>query len=335
MSWQIAIDEPKSFELLAPASIEQAIEWANKYGKDAALLAGGCDLLDKLKNQWFAPRYVINLKSIAELKRIEPASSSLKLGTLTTLGEIERNAKLKQIAPAIVKAASRVATPQIRNLGTVGGNLLQDSRCPYYRGPWECYRAGGIVCDAVRGINTEHALFGGDRCYTVTPSDLAPVMVALDAIAKVQGTRGLYETHFADMFLLPKDDIRHMHKLLPDEILTEIEIPLPSNQRSTFIKYAARNAWDFAQASLAVAFTVEGSTIRNVRLVFGAVAPTPWRSLQAEQILEGKQLNESLIEEAALAAVKGAEPLTHNEYKIGLMKKLVRVALTELLGVSK
>jgi xanthine dehydrogenase YagS FAD-binding subunit len=332
MSWQIAIDEPRSFELLMPASIEQAIEWANKYGEDAALLAGGCDLLDKLKNQWCAPRYVINLKSIANLKRIEQASSSLKLGALTTLGEIERNAQLKQLAPAMVKAAARVATPQIRNLGTVGGNLLQDSRCPYYRGPWECYRAGGIMCDAVRGINTEHALFGGDRCYTVTPSDLAPVMVALDATATVQGTRGLYETQLADLFLLPKEDIRHMHKLLPDEILTEVEIPLPSNQRSTFIKYAARNAWDFAQASLAVAFTQEGSTVRNARIVFGAVAPVPWRSYAAEQIIEGEQLTESLIEVAALFAVKDAEPLTHNEYKIGLMKKLLRSALTELKG---
>jgi xanthine dehydrogenase YagS FAD-binding subunit len=123
-----------------------------------------------------------------------------------------------------------------------------------------------------------------------------------------------------------------MHKLLPDEILTEVEIPLPSNQRSTFIKYAARNAWDFAQASLAVAFTQQGSTVRNARIVFGAVAPTPWRSAEAEQLIEGKALSESLIEEAALAAVKGAEPLTHNEYKIGLMKKLLRTALTELMG---
>src|SRR5687768_6340007 len=122
MSWQIAIDEPKSFELLAPASVAQAIEWAEKYGNDAALLAGGCDLLDKLKNQWFAPRYVINLKAIAGLKSIEHSGSSLKLGALTTLGEIERRAQLRQLAPALVKAASRVATPQIRNLGTVGGN---------------------------------------------------------------------------------------------------------------------------------------------------------------------------------------------------------------------
>ncbi|MBI3653229.1 MAG: FAD binding domain-containing protein [Acidobacteria bacterium] len=180
------------------------------------------------------------MKSIAGLKRLEANSSSLTLGALTTLGEIERSKQLKQLAPAIIKAAARVATPQIRNLGTVGGNLLQDSRCPYYPGAWQCYRKGGIVCDAVRGINTEHALFGGDRCYTVTPSDLAPVMVALTATAKLHSPRGNYETDFGDLYRLQKDDITNMHRLLPDEILTEVVIPLSPHQRSTFIKYAMR-----------------------------------------------------------------------------------------------
>ncbi len=330
MTWQIAIDEPKSFEMLAPASVEQAIEWAARHGNDAAVLAGGCDLLDKLKNQWAIPRYVINLKTIPNLKQIQTSNAAINIGALTTLGEIERHTQLKQLAPAMVKAASRVATPQIRNMGTVGGNLLQDSRCPYYRGAWQCYRKGGIICDAVRGINTEHALFGGDRCYTVTPSDLAPVMVALDATARIQSPRGGYETSFADFFLLPQDDIRKMHRLAADEILTEIKVPARTGQRSTFIKYAMRNSWDFALASIAVAFTQEGSTVRQARIVLGGVAPVPWRSLEAEQLIEGKQLNDSLIEEAALAAVKNAEPLSHNAFKIGLVKKLVRSALTEL-----
>ena len=330
MSWQIAIDEPKSFELLSPSSVEQAMAWAAQHGDDAALLAGGCDLVDKLKNQWFTPRYVINLKAIPGLKQVTQSGSSLTIGALTTLGELERNVQLKQVAPALVKAASLVATPQIRNMGTVGGNLLQDSRCPYYRGPWECYRAGGTVCDAVRGINSEHAIFGGDRCYTVTPSDLAPVMVALEATAKVKSPRGDYQSPFADLFLLPKEDIRHMHRLAKDEILTEIEVPQGASQRSTFIKYAMRNSWDFALASVAIAFTQEGSTVRNARIVLGAVAPVPWRSRAAEAVVEGKQLNESLIEEAARAAATGAEPLAHNEFKVGLIKKLIRSALTEL-----
>jgi xanthine dehydrogenase YagS FAD-binding subunit len=331
MSWQIAIDEPKSFELLSPSNLEQALEWASKYGEDAALLAGGCDLLDKLKNQWSSPHYVINLKTIPNLKQIQTSGSSLKIGALTTLGEIERHTQLREISPAIVKAASRVATPQIRNMGTLGGNLLQDSRCPYYRGAWECYRKGGIICDAVRGYNMEHAIFGGDRCYTVTPSDLAPVVMALDATAKVQSPRGERQIAFADFFLLPKVDIRKMHLLATDDILTEVEIPLRANQRSTFIKYAMRNSWDFALASIAVAFTQEGSTLRNARIVFGGVAPTPWRSQAAEVVIEGKSLTSDLIEAAALASVKDAQPLAYNEYKAGLVKKLVREALTEFL----
>lgn len=330
MSWQIAIDEPKSFELLQPASLEEALDWAARYGDDAALLAGGCDLLDKLKTQWATPRYVINLKAIPSLREVTASEASLQLGALATLGSLERDARLRQLVPALGKAAAGVATPQIRNQGTVGGNLLQDSRCSYYRGPWHCYRAGGIVCDAVRGINSEHAIFGGDRCYTVTPSDLAPVMVALDATATINSARRAYQSSFADLFLSPKVDIRRMHRLAQDEILTAIAVPLRARQRSTFIKYAMRNAWDFALASIAVAFIEEGATARNVRIVLGAVAPTPWRSRAAEAVIEGKQLSDTLIEEAARLAVAEAEPLTHNEYKIGLVKKLLRAAFTEL-----
>ena len=330
MSRQIAIDEPRSFELLAPSSIEQAMEWASHHGADAAFLAGGCDLLDQLKNQWSNPRYVINLKSIQGLKGISRGSSSLTIGALTTLGEIERSAVLKPALPGLVMAASRVATPQIRNVGTVGGNLLQDSRCPYYRGPWHCYRAGGIVCDAHHGINIEHAIFGGNRCFTVSPSDTAPMLVALDAAATIQSPRGRHEIPVADLFLSPKEDILHMHRLLKDEILTELRVPVTPGQRSTFIKHALRNAWDFALASVAVAFNEQSGNARDCRIVLGGVAPVPWRSSAAEQVIEGNSLKPDTIEAAARAAVEGAEPLRYNEYKVGLVRKLVREALTEL-----
>ena len=330
MSWQIAIDEPKSFELLAPSSIKQALELAASYGSDAAFLAGGCDLLDQLKNQWANPRYVINLKSIPGLKGINRQSRSLAIGALTTLGELERSPEVRWSMPGMAKAASRVATPQIRNMGTIGGNLLQDSRCPYYRGPWHCYRAGGIVCDAHHGVNTEHAIFGGNRCFTVTPSDTAPMLVALDAIATVRSLRDNYEIPVADLFVSPKEDILHMHRLMKDEILTELLIPIYPGQRSTFIKYALRNAWDFALASVAVAFTEESGSVRDARVVLGGVAPTPWRSHTAEQVIEGRQLSEATIAAAGRAAVEDAEPLRYNEYKVGLVRKLVREALTEL-----
>jgi xanthine dehydrogenase YagS FAD-binding subunit len=330
MAWHISIDEPKNFEMLRPLSLDEALEWATKHGPQAAFLAGGCDLLDQLKNQWSTYRYVINLKTIPGLKGVTQQENAIRIGALMTLGEIERDVQLRKHAPGLVMAASRVATPQIRNMGTLGGNLLQDSRCPYYRGPWYCYRAGGIVCDARHGINVEHAIFGGDRCYTVTPSDAAPMLVALDAELRVRGLNGQYDMPVHKLFTPPGENIRAMHRLEANEVLTEIVIPRRTNQRSTFIKYAPRNAWDFAQASVAVAMSVRNGVGKDCRVVLGAVAPTPWRSRAAEEAIEGRPLNPSYIEAAARAAVEGAEPLEHNAYKITLVKKLVREALTQL-----
>jgi xanthine dehydrogenase YagS FAD-binding subunit len=326
--WQISIDEPKPFELLHPASIHEALEMGAKHGSDAVFLAGGCDVLDHLKHQTMTPHYVINLKGISDLRSASITSDKIDLGALVTLGEIERNRELAQVLPGVVKAASRVATPQIRNLGTLGGNLLQDSRCGYYRGPWYCYRAGGITCDAHHGINAEHAIFGGNRCYTVSPSDLAPMLVALDATARIAGERD--ELPLADLFVGPGENILAMHRLRPGELLLGVTIPRRANQRSTFIKYAMRQSWDFALASAAVVLTSEARRCRNCRIVLGGVAPTPWRSFLAEREIEGKPLVATNIEGAAAAAVADAQPLKHNEYKLGLVKKLVRSALMEL-----
>jgi xanthine dehydrogenase YagS FAD-binding subunit len=326
--WQISVDEPKPFELLQPRSIDEALEFGARYGSDGAFLAGGCDLLDQLKHQAMAPHYVINLKSIAELRHASIDKENVDLGALITLGEIERNPELAQLLPGLLKAASRVATPQIRNLGTLGGNLLQDSRCGYYRGPWYCYRAGGITCDAHHGINAEHAIFGGDRCYTVSPSDLAPILVALDATLKISGDSK--QMPVAALFVGPEENILTMHRLKPGELLLGVTIRRHANQRSTFIKYAMRQSWDFALASVAVVFTAEAGRCRDCRIVLGGIAPTPWRSVTAEQEIEGKLLAATNIEGAARAAIAGANPLKHNEYKLGLVKKLVRTALTEL-----
>lgn len=326
--WQISIDEPKPFELLQPTSISEALEFGARHGSDGAFLAGGCDLLDHLKHQTMAPHYVINLKGIADLRHAIITKENIDLGALITLGEIERNRELAQLLPGLVKAASRVATPQIRNVGTLGGNLLQDSRCGYYRGPWYCYRAGGITCDAHHGINAEHAIFGADRCYTVSPSDLAPILVALDAVAEVAGDRN--QLPLAELFVGPDENIFAMHRLKPGKILLGVTIPRPANQRSTFIKYAMRQSWDFALASVAIVFRAEAGRCRDCRIVFGGIAPTPWRSFTAEQEIEGKPLVAINIESAARAAIASANPLKHNEYKLGLVKKLVRTALMEL-----
>ena len=327
--WQIAVDEPAPFELLSPRSLDEASELASRHGGDCALLAGGTDLLDQLKLQTRTPQYVINLKTIPGLRTLEVTAERISIGALTTVSELDRSTDLRRLCPGLAAAASRVATPQIRNVGTLGGNLLQDSRCPYYRGPWHCYRAGGIQCDAHHGMNQEHAIFGGSRCYTVSPSDTAPALIALDATVRIHG-QVPREIPLQDPFVHPSENITVMHGVAPGEVLSHVVVPLRAGTRSTFIKYAMRNSWDFALASVGAALRLEGGVVRDARLVLGGVAPVPWRSFPAERTVEGDRLTPQTIEAAAQAAIAEARPLAHNEYKVALVKTLVRTALTEL-----
>jgi xanthine dehydrogenase YagS FAD-binding subunit len=327
MSLAIVFDEPAPFKLLSPKTVDEAAELSAQHGSNAALLAGGCDLLDQLKHNWRRPDYVINLKGISGLRGVSKDSNQLKIGALTLLDEVERDSTIGQLFSALQLGAGRVATPQIRNMGTVGGNLLQDSRCSYYRSGFNCYRAGGIVCDAHHGLNAYHAILGGDRCYTVTPSDLAPVMVALNATVTVRSAGRSEELSASDLFVPPSKNIRRMTCIEPGQILTEIGIPIIPGQRSTFLKYAVRNTWDFGLASVAVSTRYSGAKCSDCSVVFGSLAAVPWRSKGAEEALEGAELNEQTIEAAATAAVAGAEPLSHNEYKIALTRKLLREAL--------
>ncbi|PVA08905.1 xanthine dehydrogenase family protein subunit M [Pelagivirga sediminicola] len=324
---RMAIDEPRPFTLHEPAEVDAALALAAEHFRDHAYLAGGCDLLDQLKRQWRNRGHVINLKGIDALSGIRRADDRLRIGALTKLSALERDSDLAAMHPALALGAARIATPQIRNMGTIGGNLLQDSRCPYYRGPWYCYRHGGIVCDAHHGINAEHAIFGGDRCYTVTPSDLGPVVVALDAMIEVVGHDGARTLAARDLFMPPGENITVMHRLQNGEILTAIEIPVRKGQRSAFVKNAPRNAWDFSRASVAITLEpLEG----RARIVLGGVAAIPWRCHAAERVIEGASLDQKTIDAAAIAATDGAEPLSHNAYKVGLVRKLVREALTQL-----
>ncbi|HUQ49252.1 MAG TPA: FAD binding domain-containing protein [Terriglobales bacterium] len=321
---QIAIDEPASFRLLQPKSLEEAARMLQEEG--AVALAGGCDILEKIKTQWIQPRAVVNLKTV-----LPKEVSAEKIGAGATVTQVEKNLLLPN---ALRQAAGRVATPQIRNVGTLGGNLLQDSRCPYYRGPWHCYRAGGLTCDAVRGFTHEHALWGGERCFTVTPSDTAVALVALNAEAEIftPGENGVRRVLLHSIFAKPSYDITMMHKLKRDELLTQVFLP-PSRPgtRSAFRKAAMRQSWDFALASVAVQCEMEGETVREVRIALGAVAPVPWRARAAEDVLRGGRIKDRM-EDAVLASVHGAEPLPHNHYKIGLVKNLVRECLEEIMG---
>ncbi len=323
----IAIDEPMPFELISPNALDEALREA---ADQAVYLAGGCDLLDQLKNQWRTPRRVINLKALAELRGIQEQDQAMIIGALTTLAEVENDQMVRTRLSALSRAAGRVATPQIRHVGTVGGNLLQDSRCTYYRNGWDCYRAGGGICHALAGTHTEHAIFGGSPCYTVTPSDLAPALVALDAVVSVRKRDGVETMPAAQLFLSPQKDIRHMHRLRDGEVLTEVVVPLKPEQRSTFVKYAMRKTWDFALASIAIAAVLQEEVVHDCRVVYGGVAPIPWRDHAVEAVMEGRRLDGELVSAAAQVAAETAQPLPGNEYKLALVRKLVRQALTEL-----
>lgn len=326
----MAIDEPKPFRLLTPRSVDEAADMAARHWPDAAYLAGGCDLLDQLEHRMIDPHTVIDLKGIASLAAKHTGGGTVRLGALTRLADVERDADLGRSFPALTLAASRVATPQIRNRGTIGGNLLQDSRCPYYRDGFACYRAGGLVCYAHHGLNYEHAIFGADRCWTVTPSDLGLVMVALEARIHIYsaGAERVIPAH--KLFVWPRDDILHMHALNGGEVLTEIEIPERPAQRSTFIKNAPRNAWDFSRVSVAVALEMAGDRVRSGRIVLGGAAATPWRCFEAERRLLGKALSPAAITAAAEAGVAGASPLPDSDYKVPLARRLIREALEHL-----
>lgn len=325
----IAIDEPVPFEYHAPTQIEDALALASRYSGNFAYLAGGCDLLDMMKRQWNTSAHVVDLKRIDGLRGISTHSDQVMVGALTKLIEVQQG-DISDGLRAFKDAASRVASPQIRNVGTVGGNLLQDSRCPYYRGPFYCYRHGGIECDAHHGINREHAIFGGDRCYTVSPSDLAPAVVALGGTIHVRDENGERTLPADHLFVSPSQNITTLHSLQNGPVLTGIEFSVRTGQRSRFIKEAVRNAWDFARASVAVSLELRNGRAYNVRIVLGGVAAVPWRSERAEQVVEGSRIDAGTIEKTVAASVEGAEPLKYNEYKVGLTRKMVRQALTEI-----
>jgi xanthine dehydrogenase YagS FAD-binding subunit len=323
----IAIDEPMPFELISPHALDEVLGAA---AGQAVYLAGGCDLLDQLKNQWRTPSRVINLKALAELRGIREHGQTSIIGALTPLAEVENNQSIRTRLSALSAAAGQVATPQIRHVGTVGGNLLQDSRCPYYRNGWDCYRAGGSICHALAGSHTEHAIFGGSPCYTVTPSDLAPALVALDARVSVRKRDGVETMPAAKLFLSPREDIRHMHRLRDGEVLTEVVVPVKPEQRSIFVKCAMRKTWDFALASVAVAAVLQEGVVHDCRVAYGGVAPVPWRDHAVEAVMKGRRLDGKLVSAAAQAAAEATQPLPGNEYKVALVQKLIRQALTEL-----
>ena len=316
-----------AFELLQPASVEDAVDLMSQHGEDGWVLAGGLDSFDWFKDRIKRPEAVIDLSAIASLRGVRSTADGIEIGAMTTLTEIERHPDINARFSVLATAARHVATPQIRNQGTLGGNVSQDTRCWYYRGGWPCYRAGGNICYAASAIsmNREHCLFGASRCVAVNPSDTAPALIALDAKMVIQDRKGERVVDAEDYFIGPSIDIMRMTILGPGDLLTAIRIPNDwANAQFYFEKARDRQSWDFALVSVASAMKVSGGTIQDVRIAVNGVAPFPVRADAAEAAVRGKPLNEDTAVLAGDVAIRRAQALRHNDYKIPLMKNLVK-----------
>ena len=332
----------KAFEWANPATIDEAVkllndETANDIDEAPRPIAGGQDLLTTMKDYSSQPSRVVNLKSIRGLNKLSLDAKGLTIGALITLTELEEHQPTRKNIPGLVEAAHSIATPQIRNLGTVAGNLCQRPRCWYFRlEEVTCLKKGGDTCYSISGENKYNAILGGGPSYIVHPSDLAPMLVALGARLNVTGPQGKREIPLDKFFTLPSEgNLRRENVLKNDEIITEIFVPTsPLTARSTYLKFKERDSLDFAMSAVAVALQMNGKTVKDVRIVLGGVAPIPWRVPDAERFVIGKELTSDVLQEAGKIALSRAEPLQNNAYKIPLTQTLVRRALAKAGGVN-
>jgi xanthine dehydrogenase YagS FAD-binding subunit len=325
-------DMMASFELYQPDSVDNAIDLLGRFGEDGWAMAGGHDTLDWFKDRVKYAANVVDLSGIDELRGIRETANGIEIGALTTLTEIERSTLIQENYSVLSDAARRVASPQIRHTGTIGGNVNQDTRCWYYRYGVDCYRAGGTTCyaDTPQGQNREHCLWGADRCVAVSPSDTAPALVALDARMVVRGADGEREVTAEDYFIGPEIDIERMTILEPGELLTAIRLPNEwAGATFYFEKVADRNTWDFPLVNIAAAMFVAGGTISRIRIAAGAVQCVPRRLTVVEEVVTGSAKDEETAALAGQAAVRGATPLNYNHFKIPLLENLVKRAIRD------
>jgi len=318
------------FSYVRPHSLKDAIGHLAENG--ARIHAGGTDLLGCLREQIFDARKVVSISGLSELHGFEKVSGGLRIGALTTITEIAEHPLIRKHYTALAQGASEVASPQLRNQGTLGGNLCQKPRCWYYRGEFHCLRKGGDLCYAVGGENQFHCIFGsGGRCYIVHPSDTAPALAALQAQVEITGPEGLRTVPVDDFHALPEDDVQRETWLEPDEIVTAVRLPTPPpSLQSSYRKIRARRAWDFALAGAALALELDGDRVVDGRVFLSGAAPIPWRSLSMEAAIRGKVLDDTTIAKAADAVVKAARPLAKNKYKLPLFRGMIQEELRRI-----
>lgn len=313
-------------------SVDHAISVLQEHGETATVIAGNTDEMEWMKNRTRAPQVVVDLKSIDDLHGISDRSGGgLRIGALETVASVAENDRVQDQFPVLANAMAHVATPQIRNQGTIGGNISQDSRCWYYRGGFDCYRAGGNTCYAMTGESRDHAVTDYSRCITANPSDGAPALVALDAEVVIEGPRGERVQPISEFFVGPEENITVMTNLSQAEILKEIRIPEKwAGADFYFEKVRDRDAWDFPIVNIAAAVERSGSTVSDVRIAVNGVAPTPKRLRESERSIQGSQITSETAEAAGEAALPNAAPFPDNEFKIQLTRNLVKRALTNV-----
>jgi len=318
-----------NFEYANPATVQEAVGLLGTKWGDADVLAGGTDLISLMKDLVHTPKRVVNIKNIKELGGIQKTGDGLRIGATVTMDELAKNADVIAGWKSIADAAAGIPSPQIRHMGTAGGDLCQRPRCWYYRqgfGLLGMKEGKSLVTD---GDNRYHSIFGDGPAYFVSPSSLGPALVAFNARVKLVGPKGAREVAVSKFFLTPKDDMTREIALQPNEILTEILVPAAGTVRSATYEVRQKEALDWPLAAAAVTLTMNGATVTSAKVVLGHVAPTPWESAQAEAALKGKTINDATAEAAGKAAVQGAKPLSQNAYKVTLAKVAVKRALLQ------
>ena len=319
-----------AFELYQPATVDDALALLSRHGAKAWVLAGGLDSFDWFKDRIKRPEVVVDLSQVKELRGVRPVGDGLEIGAMTTLTDVVRHPLVREKFSLLPNAAEAAASPQIRNQGTIGGNLSQDARCWYYRGGWPCYRAGGNICyaDTPTGLNREHAILDAERCVAVNPSDTAPALIALDAEMVVRTPKGEKVVPAENYFIGPATDITRMTILRSGDLLTSIRIPSTwARSQFYFEKVRDRSVWDFALVNVAAAMVTSGNTIQRIRLAVNGVAAHPVRLKAVEDAVAGKPRNEETAKLAGEVAIRGAQPLQYNGYKVPLMRNLVMRAI--------
>jgi xanthine dehydrogenase YagS FAD-binding subunit len=324
-------DVMPAFELFQPVSVADTLALLDRYGAGAWVMAGGLDSFDWLKDRIKRPSAVVDLSGVEELRGIRPREDGLEIGAMTTLTEVVRHPTVRERYGILREAAEAAASPQIRNQGTIGGNVSQDTRCWYYRAGWNCYRAGGNICyaDTPTAVNREHAILQADRCVAVNPSDTASALITLDASMVLRTADNEERSVTAESYFIGPDiDITRMTVLRPGVLLTAIRLPGAwAGAQFYFEKVRDRNVWDFALVSVASAMVVTDGRIERIRMAVNGVAARPLRLTAVEAAVQGRPRNEATATMAGELAIEGAQPLHHNAYKVPLLRNLVKRAI--------